>query len=110
MHKYRAKPTTVDGVKFPSKKESVRWQQLQLLEKAGEIRNLKRQVAIPLIGQTAPLRTATGRAMRLTVDFSYEDKRLGWATVLEEAKGYRTRDYEVRVSVARAMGLTITET
>ena len=110
MHKYRAKPTTVDGVKFPSKKEATRWQQLQLLEKAGEIRNLKRQVSIPLIGQTAPLKTATGRAMRLTVDFSYEDKRLGWATILEEAKGYRTRDYEVRVSVARAMGLTITET
>ena len=110
MHKYRAKPTTVDGVKFPSKKESVRWQQLQLLEKAGEIRNLKRQVAIPLIGQTAPLKTATGRAMRLTVDFSYEDKRLGWATVLEEAKGMRTRDYDVRLAVAEAMGLKITHT
>ena len=110
MHKYRAKPTTVDGIKFPSKKEATRWQQLQFLEKAGEIRNLKRQVAIPLIGQTAPLKTATGRAMRLTVDFSYEDKRLGWATVLEDSKGMVTKDFAVRRAVAEAMGLKITLT
>lgn len=108
--KYRAKPTAVDGVPFPSKKEAARWGQLQLLERAGEIRNLKRQVVIKLSAGAIPILSRSGRQMRLTVDFSYEDKRLGWALVYEEAKGKRTRDYDVRLAVVQAMGYTVTET
>ena len=109
-HKYNAKPTTVDGIKFPSQKEATRWQQLRLMERAGEIRNLRRQVAIKLIGQNAPILTATGRAMKLTIDFAYEDKRLNWAEVYEESKGKRTRDYDVRLAVAQAMGVEVKHT
>ncbi len=40
-NKYRAKKTVVDGIKFDSIKESVRYQQLKLLERAGVIRDLE---------------------------------------------------------------------
>lgn len=109
-NKFGAKPTVIDGIRFDSRKESNRWAELMLLQRAGEIRNLQRQVVIPLIGQTAPLKTRTGKPMRLTVDFTYEDKRLNWALVFEDAKGVPTKDYEVRKAVAEAMGLRIIET
>lgn len=108
-NKFGAIPTEVDGIRFDSLKEARRWGELRLMEKAGEIRNLRRQVALPLEGRDGPLKTRTGRAMRLTVDFVYEDRRTGWATVYEDSKGKPTRDYEVRRAVAQAMGLEITE-
>lgn len=107
MTKYGAKRTTIGSEVFDSKREASRYADLCLMQKAGEIRNLRRQVVIPLMGQHGPLKTATGRAMKLTVDFAYEDKRLNWAEVLEDAKGMVTRDFEVRRAVAVAMGLEI---
>ena len=110
MNKYGAIKTTVDGITFDSKREAERWCELRLLERAGEIRNLRRQVVIPLEGRDGPLKTRKGQQMRLTVDFTYEDRRLGWAVVYEDAKGSPTRDYEVRRAVAQAMGIEVIET
>lgn len=42
--KYRNVKTELDGLRFDSKGESKRWAELCLLERAGEIKNLKRQV------------------------------------------------------------------
>lgn len=42
--KYGNQPTVVDGVRFDSKAEANRWGNLQLMQAAGEISNLKRQV------------------------------------------------------------------
>jgi hypothetical protein len=109
-NKFHARRTVVDGITFASAKEARRYAELQLLQRAGEIRALRRQVAIPLIGQSGPLKTRHGRAMRITVDFAYEDRRLGWAVVYEDSKGVPTRDYEVRRAVAAAMGIEVTET
>lgn len=47
-NKYKAIKTEVDGITFDSKGEARRWCVLQLLEKAGEISDLKRQVAYEL--------------------------------------------------------------
>ena len=110
MNKFGAIKTTVDGIKFDSLREARRWGELRLLEKGGEIRNLRRQVRIDLEGKNGPLRTRTGRQMRLTVDFVYEDKRQNWAEVYEDSKGAITRDYEVRRAVAQAMGIEVIET
>ena len=41
--KYRNKPVTVDGERFASKKEYEHHRELQLREKAGEIRNLRHE-------------------------------------------------------------------
>lgn len=39
--KYGAVKTEVDGIKFDSKHEALRYQELRLLEQAGEITNLR---------------------------------------------------------------------
>lgn len=46
--KYRAKQSTLDGKFFASNKERRRYEQLKLLLRAGEIRDLKTQVAYDL--------------------------------------------------------------
>ena len=46
--KYRNKKTEVDGVMFDSVKEANRFQQLRLMEKAGQIKDLRRQVRYEL--------------------------------------------------------------
>lgn len=101
-NKYGAKKTQVGEVQFDSKKEAQRYMELQLLERAGEISNLRRQVKIDLMGQHRPLLTRTGRKMKLTFDFSYTEEGF---VIYEDCKGFRTRDFDVRISVADAMGL-----
>ena len=49
MSKYNSKKTVLDGQVFDSKKEANRYQELLLLEKAGVIKNLSRQVKFVLI-------------------------------------------------------------
>lgn len=105
-NKYGAKKVTVDGIVFDSKLEAARWGELRLLERAGKITGLERQVRVDLIGQHGPLYTRKGRRMKITVDFAYT---MDGIRVFEDAKGMPTRDYEVRVAVARAMGLEVRE-
>ena len=47
--KYHAKKTTYQGQTFDSKKEATRYQELRLLQLAGEITDLQRQVPFLLI-------------------------------------------------------------
>ena len=108
QNKYSARRTTLDGIQFDSKREAKRWAELCLLERAGEIADLRRQVPLQLEGRDGPLLTRTGRRMRLTVDFAYTDLRTG-LTVYEDAKGVPTRDYEVRRAVAAAQGVEVIE-
>ena len=96
-HKFGAKPTTVDGIRFHSQGEAKRYQELRLLEKAGEIESLELQPAFVL---HAPLTTGTLLgAARATIgklpkigtyrgDFRYLDCRRGW--IVEDFKGYDT--------------------
>ena len=102
-NKYGAKKTQVGGIKFDSKKEATRWMELQVLERCGKISNLQRQVKIELMGQYRPLYTRTGRKMVLTFDFSYIEDGI---VIFEDSKGVWARDFEVRIAVANAMGLT----
>ncbi|AVO37377.1 DUF1064 domain-containing protein [Pukyongiella litopenaei] len=106
--KYGAQRETVDGITFDSRKEARRYQQLRLLLRAGDIADLRRQVAIELEGRDGPVLTRTGRRMKITVDFAYTDLRTG-LTVYEDAKGLPTRDYEVRRAVAAAQGVEVIE-
>ena len=47
--KYGSKKTILDGISFDSKKEANRWAELKILEKAGKIEDLRRQVKFVLI-------------------------------------------------------------
>ena len=48
-NKYHNRKYSADGEVFDSKREYQRWQELKLLEKAGEIAELRRQVPFELL-------------------------------------------------------------
>ena len=91
MSKYNSKKTVVDGQKFDSKKEARRYQELLLLEKAGAIKNLSRQVKFVLIpSQRDESGKVIERECYYKADFKYEEDG---KTVVEVVKGYRTKEY-----------------
>jgi hypothetical protein len=97
VSKYRAKPTFVDGFRFDSKREAERWSQLQLLLKAGRIRNLERQV-------TYRLEIMGVLICKYRADFTYEElQRDGsWSAVTEDVKGYATDAYKLKKKMMKA--------
>lgn len=111
MNKFGAIATEVDGIKFDSLKEARRWGELKILESAGEIRNLRRQVRIPLEGRDGPITfKPSNRKAVYVADFTYEDKRLGWAEVIEDSKGHQTTDFKLKRAILAAQGVEITLT
>ena len=108
MNKFSAIPTTVDGIRFDSMREARRWGELRLMEKGGEIRNLRRQVRIPLEGRNGPVTfQPSGRKAVYVADFAYEDKRLGWAEVIEDSKGHQTPEFKLKRAILAAQGKEI---
>ena len=89
-NKYHNKWVIIDGIKFQSEKEGKRWQELKMLERAGEITALVRQVKIELIPKTKLY-----RACYYIPDFAYFDKRTG-KTVYEDTKGMKTDVYKLK--------------
>lgn len=93
MTKYHNIPTTIDGIRFDSRKEANRFYQLRLMERAGEISNLRRQVEYELIPAQ---KTPEGRAVRpvkYVADFVYDDHG---KTVVEDVKGVKTREFQLK--------------
>jgi hypothetical protein len=88
MSKHGNKKLIVDGEKFDSGREYKRYLELKLLEKYGEISELKRQVpfilapAVKLSGRTKP-------ALRYFADFTY---MLGGELIIEDAKSPHLRE------------------
>lgn len=79
---------TPDGW-FDSQRELNRWGELKLLQLAGEISNLRRQVEFTLIPKRGRL-----RPIKYVADFVYDDKN--GKQVVEDAKGYRNRLYMLK--------------
>lgn len=69
---------------FQSNHELGRWLDLELLQKAGQISGLQRQITFPLAWDDNVIQTPTGRRMKHTVDFEYTENG---EVVLEDAKG-----------------------
>lgn len=108
MRKYGNKKITVDGVTFDSRKEYLRWCELCLLEKAGQIADLQRQVKYELIPaqyeEYERYSTKTGKRLKnglrcvekecsYIADFVY---RQDGQTVVEDTKGYKTEAYIIK--------------
>ena len=108
-HKYGATAVSVNGISFPSKKEAARWCELVLLQKAGEITDLERQVRFPLHGRDNWLKSDSGRTLVYVADFVYFDKRENM-TVIEDSKGAKTPEYKLKKAILAAQGLHIKET
>ena len=102
--KYHARKIRADGMTFDSRKEFKRYRELQLLEAAGCITDLRRQVTFELIpaqrepdtmgprGGKRPGRVIE-RPCRYIADFVY---RQDGKTVVEDCKGVRTADYTIK--------------
>ena len=95
MSKYHSRKITVDGITFDSHREARRYQELQLLLRAGEITQLQLQKKYTLIPTQKKPSGGTERAVTYTADFAYKDKRTGKETV-EDAKGMKTQQYIIR--------------
>jgi hypothetical protein len=113
-----------DGITFDSKREFLRYQDLKILERAGEIRELKVHPKYPIIIADIPIRIYSkryhknGRQLTYEADFEYwrYDKPQGhghlWKLVIEDVKmqsGFRTEVYKIKQGLMRAMGHTIEE-
>ena len=105
LNKYGAKKITdpATGFVFDSKKEYHRWCELRLLERAGKISGLCRQVSYELIPKQKG-----ERACNYVADFQYlEDGKL----VVEDAKGVRTDAYRIKKKMMLYIhGIRIKET
>ena len=108
-NKYNSQKVVVDGIKFDSKKEARRFCELRILEKAGEISDLKCQVRYELIpeqrewtneiyksgknkGKFKPGKVLE-RKVEYIADFVYMQNG---EIVVEDTKGVKTKDYIIK--------------
>ena len=89
MSKYgNVKTVTTDGIKHDSIKEANRWCELKLLERAGVIQDLQRQVKYELFPKQEG-----ERAVYYIADFVYTENG---KKVVEDVKGMRTKEYKLK--------------
>lgn len=104
MSKYRNRKAVKDGIVFDSVREMRRYAELSLLEKAGEIKNLRMQVVYELLPAQRESDTIGKRggvkkgkvienAVKYVADFVYEHDG---ETVVEDSKGFHTKDYIIK--------------
>ena len=94
MTKYHSRKVTLDGMQFDSHREACRYRELSLLQRAGEISDLRTQVKYTLVPAQKKPSGGTERAVTYTADFVYRDK--SGREIVEDAKGVRTQQYIVR--------------
>ncbi len=99
--KYGATPTTIDGLRFASKGEAQRYSHLVMMQRAGLIWSLRRQISYKLV--------INGFAVcSYIADFVYYEKS---QRVIEDFKGVRTPEYKLKAKLFKALtGITIRET
>lgn len=82
-HKYRAKATVVDGVRFASQAEAGRYVSLQLLQRSGQIFDLRLQPRFDLIVNGTKVGAYVG-------DFAYRTRKDG-PELVEDVKSEATK-------------------
>lgn len=82
-HKYKAKVTETDGIRFDSKKEAKYYSDLKLRVKSGEIIFCLRQVPIHLPGKT-----------KLVIDFV--EFHTDGTVHFVEIKGFETKTWKIK--------------
>lgn len=95
MSKYGNQKTEIDGFVFDSKREAIRYQELKLLERAGEIENLELQpkYSVDINGK---------HICNYFADFRYFDKHYK-KTITEDAKGMKTDVYKIKKKLVEAI-------
>ena len=106
---FNTKTKASDGIVFDSRKEARRYEQLLLLQRAGEITDLQRQITYELIPnqyETYERYSNTGKRLKdgkklverkveYVADFVYTDTKTG-EVIVEDTKGIRTKDYVIK--------------
>jgi len=100
--KYGNKKTvTPDGVKFDSRAEARRWGHLCMQLRAGEISELRRQVAyelVPAVKYSDASRVK--KAIHYVADFVYVEKGV---EVIEDVKGVLTPEFKLKRHLMKAL-------
>ncbi len=93
---YSGKPTKFHNKKvngFDSQKEFNRYAELKLMERAGKISDLQRQVKYELIPSQYKDGKCVYRSVSYIADFVYKQDG---ETVVEDSKGYKTPEYIIK--------------
>jgi len=99
--KYRAVPTYVGNIRFPSKAQAQRYSELKLLERAGVVSDLNLEVPFDIVINGK-------RVAKYIADFVYLE---GGNRIVEDKKGMRTPVYRLKKKNIEALyGITIRET
>lgn len=107
--KYGNRKKMIDGIEFASTKEALRYQDLVLMQKAGTIRELRRQVPFPIYIKGVKI-------CDWLADFVYDirwgpPKEPDWRRQVEDTKGMRTDVYKLKKKMVEAeYGFRIKET
>ena len=91
--KYKNRKLAIDGEVFDSQKEARRYRELALLQRAGQISDLKRQVRYELIPTQRIGGKVVEKSCAYIADFVYTENG---ETVVEDTKGFRTKDYIIK--------------
>lgn len=95
-NKYGSNKTVIDGITFDSKKESQRYLVLKTYEKGGLIKDLKLQQKFILQEKFTDKLGVKHREIAYIADFTYLDKLHNWELVIEDCKGFKTKDYIIK--------------
>ena len=89
-HKFKVKPTELDGIKFASKKEGVRYLELKQLKELGKVTFFLRQTPFHLPGN-----------IKYVCDFLvfWEDG----TTTVEDVKGFKTPTYKAKKKMVESI-------
>ena len=119
---YNIKTRALDGTVFDSQKEARRWDELCMLQRAGKITNLQRQVKYELIPaqyETYERYSQKGdrlkdgtrlieRKVEYVADFVYTTDT--GESIVEDTKGIKTKDYIIKRKLMLAVqGIRIKE-
>lgn len=95
--KYGNTPTLVGTEVLDSAKEADRYQERLLEERAGTIRDLKRQTKFPLVVNERLIAT-----YKCDLDYWREIKGV-WRRVIEDPKGVQTKDFKIKWALCQAL-------
>lgn len=108
MNKYHNIKTYLNGEKFDSRKEASRWKELCLMQRAGLITNLNRQVNYILIPSQYIDGKCVERSVSYVADFVYKQNG---ELIVEDTKGKKTPEYVIkRKLMLQVYGIRIKET
>ena len=106
MNKYHARKTVIDGITFDSASESNRYSELKMLEKHGEITDLRRQVPFVLLDDYV-ISGKKKRGIKYVADFVYFEDDIEH---IEDVKGFLTPVYKLKKKMFESRyGKTIEE-